>query len=130
MKLGTKVMGWVAAAAMVLGASSALAAKHSSKKEISGVVNLNAATPQQLDLLPGVGPSAAKRIVEHRSKAPFAKIEDLRKVKGFGAKKFEKLKPHLSVSGPTTVALKQSAGEAKSEPATSAPAQGRRAAPR
>lgn len=118
---GTKVMGWVAVAVLALSAGSAMAGKPVMKKEISGVVNLNTGTAQQLDLLPGIGEKAAKRIIEHRTRTPFARVDDLRKVKGFGAKKLEKLKPFLTTSGPTTLAVKKVNAEA-------APAsQGRRA---
>ena len=88
----TKSMGWVAVVFLTLGGSAAFAGKPVMKKELTGVVNINTASAQQLDLLPGVGEKAAKRIIEHRSKTPFAKVDDLRKVKGFGAKKMEKLK--------------------------------------
>ena len=91
---------------MVMGAllsSQTEAAKRQPKTQISGVVNLNTATPQQLDQLPGVGEKAAKRIIEYRAKTPFARSEELVKVKGFGKKKFEKLKPNLATSGPTTI---------------------------
>lgn len=124
---GTKTMGWIAVAVLALTAGSALAGKPVMKKEVSGVVNLNTATAAQLDLLPGIGEKAAKRIIEHRTKTPFAKIDDLRKVKGFGAKKLEKLKGFLTVSGPTTVAVKKVKADPKSEPASAPPtAQGRR----
>lgn len=69
----------------------------------TGVVNLNQATAAQLDLLPGVGEKAAKRIIEHRQKTPFARADELMKVKGFGKKKFEKLKANLATVGPTTL---------------------------
>ena len=118
---GTKVMGWVVVAFLSLGASTAMAGKQVMKNEFSGVVNLNTATAKQLDLLPGVGEKAAKRIIEHRTKTPFAKVDDLRKVKGFGAKKLEKLKAFLTTSGPSTLAVKKVKTEAKAEPA-----QGRR----
>ena len=121
---GTKVLGQVVVAVLMLGASAAFAGKPVMKKELTGVVNINTASAQQLDLLPGVGEKAAKRIIEHRSKTPFAKIEDLRKVKGFGAKKLEKLKGFLTTSGPTTASLKKVKVEAKPESAPSA--QGRR----
>lgn len=121
---GTKVMGWVAVAVLALSAGSAMAGKQVTKKQISGVVNLNTGTAQQLDLLPGIGEKAAKRIIEHRTRTPFAKVEDLRKVKGFGAKKLEKLKPFLTISGPTTVAVKKVKAEA---PEAAPAAQGRRA---
>ena len=73
------------------------------KKTVTGVVNLNTATASQLDELPGVGEAAVKRILEHRQKTPFKRIEEIVKVKGFGKKKFEKLKPHLAVTGATTI---------------------------
>lgn len=121
---GTKAMGWVAVVVLALSAAPALAGKPVMKKQLSGVVNLNTATAAQLDLLPGIGEKAAKRIIEHRSKTPFAKVDDLKKVKGFGAKKLEKLKAFLTTSGPTTVAVKKVAADAKPEPAPAA--QGRR----
>ena len=72
-------------------------------KQVTGVVNLNQASAQQLDLLPGVGPKAAQRIIEQRKKTPFTRPEELVQVKGFGKKKFDKLKMHLAVAGPTTL---------------------------
>lgn len=121
---GTKVMGWVAVAVLTLGASAAFAGKPVMKKQLTGVVNINSASAQQLDLLPGIGEKAARRIIEHRSKTPFTKVDDLRKVKGFGVKKLEKLKGFLTTSGPTTAALKKVPVEAKAEPAPAA--QGRK----
>ncbi len=72
-------------------------------KPLTGVVNLNTATPEQLDLLPGVGEKAVARIVAYRSKQPFRRVEELHRVKGFGRKKVLKLKPFLAVSGDTTL---------------------------
>lgn len=74
------------------------------KVQLSGTVNLNQATEKQLDLLPGVGPKVAHRIVEARKAAPFASTAAVMKVKGFGKKRFEKLKGYLTVNGPTTLA--------------------------
>lgn len=71
---------------------------------VSGVVNLNTATLQQLELLPGVGPKRAKAILAYREKAHFAKPDDVRKVKGVGKGAFKKMEGHVSVSGPTTIA--------------------------
>jgi len=73
----------------------------------TGTVNLNEATAAELDLLPGVGEKAAERIIEHRKKRPFKRVEELVRVKGFGKKKFLKLKPHLALSGPTTLKVEQ-----------------------
>jgi competence protein ComEA len=88
------------------------------RKEVSGVLNLNTATAQQLDLLPGVGAKSAKRIVEFRAKTPFARAEDLARVKGFSPKKLAVLRPFLTVTGPTTLAVKAGAapGAGKAPP--------------
>jgi competence protein ComEA len=62
-------------------------------------INLNAATAAQLQTLPGVGASAAQRILEYRQKnGSFKKIEELMNVKGIGEKSFLKLKPLITVS--------------------------------
>jgi competence protein ComEA len=59
-------------------------------------VNLNSATIEQLQSLPGIGPSTAKAIVEYRTKAgKFNRIEEIINVKGIGEKKFQKIKDRL-----------------------------------
>jgi len=61
-------------------------------------VNLNTATLEQLQTLPGIGPAMAKSIVEHRSKVgKFTKIEEIINIKGIGEKKFQKIKERLVV---------------------------------
>lgn len=65
----------------------------------SAPLNLNTATLEQLDALPGIGKSTAQRILEHRQKSGgFKKIEDLMNVKGIGEKAFLKLKPMITVA--------------------------------
>lgn len=66
-----------------------------------GKVNLNTATVEQLELLPGVGKKAAELIVAHRGKHRFGRIQELVRVRGFGRKKFLRLEPHLTVEGVT-----------------------------
>jgi competence protein ComEA len=64
-------------------------------------INLNTATLAQLETLPGIGPTLAARIIEHRQKnGPFKKIEELMNVKGIGEKNFLKLKPLIIVTPP------------------------------
>ena len=59
-------------------------------------INLNTATVEQLQTLPGIGPVIAKSIVEHRTKVgKFNRIEEVINVKGVGEKKFEKIKDRL-----------------------------------
>jgi competence protein ComEA len=70
---------------------------------VVGMVNLNTATPQELQLLPGIGPAKARDIVALRASQPFKTVDDLLKVKGIGRKMLVKLRPHLGITGPTTV---------------------------
>jgi competence protein ComEA len=66
-------------------------------------VNLNTATQEQLESLPGIGAKAAERILEYRQKnGNFKKVEDLMNVKGIGEKSFLKLKPLLTVTDKKT----------------------------
>ena len=95
-------------------------------KQVTGVLNLNQATAQQLDLLPGVGAKAAARIIDFRKKTPFTRTEELVKVKGFGKKKYDRLKAHLAVAGPTTL---QPLGGSEKREKTLPSEQGRAAPP-
>ena len=62
-------------------------------------VNLNSATLDQLETLPGIGRKTAERIVEFRQKnGGFKKIEELMNVKGIGEKSFLKIKPLITVA--------------------------------
>ncbi|MFI7062670.1 helix-hairpin-helix domain-containing protein [Kribbella sp. NPDC050124] len=61
-------------------------------------VNLNSATLDQLDALPGVGPVLAQRILDYRAQhGPFTTVDQLQEVPGVGPKKFDSLKPHVRV---------------------------------
>lgn len=63
-----------------------------------GQVNLNSATQQQLEALPGIGPVTATDIIAFRTEhGRFTKVEQLQEVSGIGAKTFEKIKPHVTV---------------------------------
>jgi len=87
--------------------ASAPAAKKSARKELSGKLNLNTASEDQLMRLPSVGPAKADRIVAWRKKnGGFKRTADLRHVKGFGYKTFKKLEPFLDIKGETTLAEK------------------------
>ncbi len=83
------------------------AAKKSNHKDLTGKLNLNTASEEQLMLLPTVGPSKAERVVTWRKKnGGFKRTEDLRHVKGFGYKTWKKLSPFLDIKGDTTLAAK------------------------
>ncbi|GAV22029.1 helix-hairpin-helix domain-containing protein [Carboxydothermus pertinax] len=65
----------------------------------SNKVNINTATLEELDKLPGVGPATAAKIIEYREQnGPFTTIEDIKKVKGIGDKKFESLKDYITIN--------------------------------
>ncbi len=94
------VSAWVVAAAMLL---APVAEAAGSKGKVSGTANLNTATAAQLELVPGIGPKTAEQIITFREKHPFKAVDDLSKLKGFGKKRLEKLRPFLSVSGENTL---------------------------
>ena len=85
--------------AMTLALASFAQASHAAESKatrISGVVNLNTANVEQLQLLPGVGEKRAAAIVEIRkSKGGFKAVEELAEVKGVGDALIERLRPHL-----------------------------------
>lgn len=61
-------------------------------------VNLNTASASELMSVPGVGQTKANAIIEHRNQqGAFQDIEELKKVKGFGSKTFEKLKSYFTI---------------------------------
>jgi competence protein ComEA len=64
----------------------------------AGPVDLNRATVDQLDTLPGVGPSTAQAIVDERERnGPFATVDELERVPGIGPAKLEALRGLVSV---------------------------------
>ena len=61
-------------------------------------VDLNRATLEQLDTLPGIGPSTAQAIVDHRSaNGPFRSVDDLLEVRGIGEAKLAQLRDKVQV---------------------------------
>ena len=65
---------------------------------LSPLINLNSATSDQLDTLPGVGPSTAKAIISYRTrKGPFGKVEDLLNVPGIGPAKVGAIRDQVTV---------------------------------
>ncbi len=66
--------------------------------EKNGKININTAPMETLDTLPGIGETIASRIVERREiKGNFKSVYELVEVKGMTKKRFEKIKPLLSV---------------------------------
>lgn len=67
-------------------------------------LDLNQATAEDLQRLPGIGPKLSAAIVAARVQKPLASVDDLRRVKGIGAKTLEKIRPYATVGSPTHLA--------------------------
>ena len=64
----------------------------------SELIDINTATVEQLDTLPGIGPSTAQKIVDYRAtNGPFAIIEDIMDVSGIGPATFDNIKNLITV---------------------------------
>ena len=64
----------------------------------SGKINLNTASAEELEELPGIGPVLAQRIIDYREKhGYFKRIEDVQNVSGIGSKRFEQIKDLVTI---------------------------------
>jgi competence protein ComEA len=78
-----------------------LEARADTKHPPAHAIDLNTATAEQLQQVPGIGPSTAKAIVNFRQKSgPFQRIEDLLAIKGISKARLEKMRPYLTLSPP------------------------------
>ena len=74
------------------------------KAAVTGKININTATAEQLAMLPGVSPKKAQALIDYRTKnGNFKNIEDLQKVSGIKQKKFDRIKDYLIFEGETTL---------------------------
>lgn len=61
-------------------------------------VNINTATQEELDTLPGIGPSIASKIIDYREQnGKFNSIEEIKEVSGIGEAKYEKIKDSITI---------------------------------
>jgi comEA protein len=83
-----------------LFSQSSLATK---KKPPDRPVNLNTATSEQLQQVPGIGPATAGKILQMRKTyGPFKSVDDLLAIRGLGAKRLEKMRKYLTVGKAAT----------------------------
>jgi len=93
------------------------------KKPPGKPVNINTATSQELQQVPGIGPATAEKILQMRkSYGAFKSVDDLLAIRGLGPKRLEKMRKYLTVG--KAVAPKSPQGTAKpvaAKPATPRP---------
>ncbi len=94
--IGDRLLGWNRISVIVRDSNDNEVAQAETKVRV--VVNINEADLQQLDLLDGIGPVLAQRIIDYRTKnGPFKTIEEIEKVNGIGEKIFNANKDMMTV---------------------------------
>ncbi len=74
--------------------------ERSTSLELPGLIDINTATAEQLDQLPGIGPAKSAEIIAYRQKnGAFDKIEDIQNVSGIGPAIFENIRDLITVTG-------------------------------
>jgi competence protein ComEA len=83
----------------------------------SAALDLNTATKDELVALNGIGPAKAQAILDYRTQhGGFKSVDELKDVKGIGARQLERLKPELTVGGaPVKTAAREAKAGAKAE---------------
>lgn len=84
---------------LLLSLSSNLSANK--KKPPAKPVNINKATSEELQQVPGIGPATAQKILQMRkSYGPFKSVDDLLAIRGLGQKRLDKMRKYLTVGIP------------------------------
>jgi competence protein ComEA len=92
------LLSWLLASAFLLTEDIYAA----TKKPIQPI-NINAATSEQLQLVPGIGPATADKILQMRkSYGPFKSVDDLLAIRGIGKKRLDKMRKYLIAGRPAT----------------------------
>jgi competence protein ComEA len=81
-----------------------------SKKEAAlqgAMIDVNRASLQELQRLPGIGPKMSQRIADERARSRFKTVDELRRVSGIGPKILERLRPYVTVGDNAQVSAAQ-----------------------
>lgn len=94
------------ALAACLAIALASAAQAVDAPPVTGVVNVNTASVEELQLLPGIGEARARALVELRKRrGGFKSLEELKEVKGIGDASLERMRPYVRLQGKTTARI-------------------------
>ena len=106
---------------LILGLLFPVAALGTKKKPPEKPVNLNTATSEELQLVPGIGPVTADKILKMRkSYGSFKSVDDLLAIRGLGAKRLEKMRKYLTVGKATSPKPAPQTGQPAAKPTPSA----------
>ncbi len=93
---------WIAALVIGLATASLYLYKRIRAELVPGegdlIVNVNNATQDELETIPGIGPALARQIIAGRT---YARIEDLERVPGIGRYTVNSIRPYVKVEGET-----------------------------
>jgi competence protein ComEA len=105
---------------LIIGLCVSLTPSLAKKKPPAKPVNINTATSEELQQVPGIGPATAQKILQMRkSYGAFKSVDDLLAIRGLGSERLEKMPKYLTVGKPSPA--KNGALPAKSAPPTEKP---------
>jgi competence protein ComEA len=100
---GANILSWLFTLLLAAGASAA------TKKPPLQPINLNAATSEELQQVPGIGPATADKILQMRkSYGAFKSVDDLLAIRGIGKKRLDKMRKYLTTGKPAPAPAKKS----------------------
>src|SRR5213082_3664524 len=86
---------------LIIGLCVSLTPGIAKKKPPPKPVNINTATSEELQQVPGIGPATAEKILQMRkSYGAFKSVDDLLAIRGLGPKRLEKMRKYLTVGPP------------------------------
>ena len=92
---------FVAFVSLLLVIATAATIEAAQKKPPAKPINLNTATVEELEQLPGVGPVTANDIIQFRKKSgPFRSVNDLLAIRRITKARLEKMRPYITIGPP------------------------------